>query len=123
MTVQVLLVEDNPDNTKLISWVLEDLGYEITHAESGEVALEMVEARGFDLVLMDVGLPGINGETATMRIREKESFAKVPIVAVTAHALPSEIERIMSAGFTSLVTKPIDEDALIVELTNLMKRE
>ena len=120
MAAKILLVEDNPDNVKLMSWVLEDLECEITHAPSGEAALDLISQHHFELILMDVGLPGLNGEDTTRIIRRNREYASVPIVAVTAHALHSEVERIMSAGFTTLVTKPIDEDSFLDIIKQLL---
>ncbi len=119
MAAKILLVEDNPDNRKLIGWILEDGDYDIVVAESGEEALEVIKAHEIDVVLMDVGLPGMSGEEATRRLRSTEEYKSIPIVAVTAHALTTEVDRIMSAGFNDLITKPIDEEKLLALLASL----
>jgi CheY-like chemotaxis protein len=120
MSTKVLLVEDNPDNRKLITWILEDGDYEIVVAESGERALEVIGLQSIDIVLMDVGLPGISGEETTRQLRDMEEYKKVPIIAVTAHALKTEVDRIMSAGFNALVTKPVDETKLLTLMNSLI---
>ena len=120
MTASILVVEDNADNLKLITWVLEDESYKVTGVESAEAALEIVEEESFDLVLMDIDLPGIDGEEATRRLRADTRFNSFPIVALTAHALKDEIERIKSAGFTALATKPIDENQILEMIANLL---
>lgn len=98
MTANILVVADNPDNLKLITWVLEDEDYLVQSAGSAEQALKFVEAQDFHLVLMDIDLPVMNGEEATKIIRGKERLADLPIVAVTAHALKDRIAQIMSSA-------------------------
>lgn len=113
MTTSILIVEDNPDNMKLFEWTLEDGGYDYEGVSSGEDALEALGRRPFDLVLMDISLPGIDGKEATRRIKAQEQFARLPVIAVTAHAIKGEAEEILAAGVTALVTKPIDEEELL----------
>ncbi|HWE35349.1 MAG TPA: response regulator [Isosphaeraceae bacterium] len=109
----ILVVEDNPDNMKLFAWTLEDEGYAFEGVGSAEEALEVLDRRGFDLVLMDISLPGMDGKEATRRLRADPRFARLPILAVTAHAIKGEAEAILEAGVSALVTKPIDEEALL----------
>lgn len=113
MTAQILIVEDNADNMKLVEWVLEDGGYEFVGVGSAEAALEIVEHRHFDLILMDISLPEMDGSECTRRLRADPRFAKLPIIAVTAHAVKGEEARIRASGVSELVTKPIDEDHLL----------
>jgi two-component system cell cycle response regulator DivK len=109
----ILVVEDNADNMKLFAWTLEDEGYVFEGAGSAEEGLAALERRRFDLVLMDIALPGIDGKEATRRIRAQPRFARLPIIAVTAHAVKGEAEAILAAGVTAVVTKPIDEALLM----------
>jgi len=109
----ILVVEDNPDNMKLFAWTLEDEGYVFEGVGSAEEGLAALERRPFDLVLMDIALPGIDGMEATRRIRSQPRFARLPIIAVTAHAIKGEAEAILAAGITAVVTKPIDEALLM----------
>jgi CheY-like chemotaxis protein len=113
MSASILVVEDNPDNMKLFAWALEDGGFEFQGVGSGEEALQAVARRPFDLVLMDISLPGIDGKEATRRIKDQERFAGLPVIAVTAHAVKGEAEAILASGVSALVTKPIDEDELL----------
>ena len=121
MNRSVLVVEDNPDNSKLLCWMLEDWDYAVIFADSAEEALSVVEEQRFDLILMDINLPGMGGEEATRQLRKLPSQAGVPIIAVTAHALKSEIENIMAAGFDALITKPIDEEELFSAISKLLE--
>ncbi len=122
MSEHILVVEDNPDNMKLLGWMLEDAGYSYSGAGSAEEALDLLEQRLFDLVLMDVSLPGMDGKEATKRLRGDPRFTSLPIVAVTAHAIKSEEDAIFDAGVDDLVTKPIDEPQLL-ELIETLFRE
>jgi len=113
MTPQILVVEDNPDNRKLVSWALEDAGYAFECVATAEEGLEALERARFDLVLMDVSLPGIDGKEATRRIRNDDRIAGLPVIAVTAHAVKGEDEAIRASGVNDLLTKPIDEEKLL----------
>ena len=77
------------------------------------MGLSALGARPFDLVLMDISLPGMDGKEATRRLRAHPRFARLPIIAVTAHAIRGEDEVIRAAGVSALVTKPIDEAVLV----------
>ena len=92
----------------------------MVHAASGEDALQAAQQDSFDLILMDVCLPGISGEDATRALRQMNSCEKVPIIAVTAHALSSETERILTAGFDQLITKPIEEESLLQTIKEII---
>ncbi len=112
MSASILVVEDNPDNMKFMIWSLEDEGYKVEGVSSGEAALNMLNVREFDLILMDISLPGMDGKEATRRIRIQDRFADLPIIAVTAHAIKGEDQAILNSGVSALVTKPIDEKQL-----------
>ena len=120
MSTRLLIVEDNPDNTKLIEWMLEDAGYQYECVETGEDALAVIERRTFELVLMDISLPGIDGMETTRRMRRNEKTAHIPIIAVTAHAVKGEMETILSSGVSRLIIKPIDESLLLSTIKNLL---
>lgn len=120
MTIRVLLVEDNEDNTKLMEWILEELDCKITYAKDGEQALEVSKGATFDLVLMDIRLPGMSGEQVTEKLRAMPSMKDVPVIAVTAHAVTTELERIRACGFDEIVTKPIDVPELMAKIERLL---
>jgi len=110
---KILVVEDNPDNLKLVTWILEDEHYHVTGVGSGEACLEQVQQDSYDVVLMDISLPGIDGKEATRRLRAMDQFRSLPIIALTAHAIKGEDDEIRAAGVTDLITKPLDEDQLL----------
>lgn len=120
MSADILIVEDNPDNMKLVSWMLEDVGYVFEGVGSAEAALDLMDRRPFGLILMDVSLPGMDGKEATRRLRRDPRFAGLPIIALTAHAIRGEAEAIQAAGVSALITKPIDEQLLLSTIRTLL---
>jgi two-component system cell cycle response regulator DivK len=113
VSAAILAIEDNPDNMELFAWIVEDEGYAFEGVGSAEEGLASLERGAFDLVLMDIALPGIDGKEATRRIRATPRFAHLPVIAVTAHASKRETEEILAAGVTSVVTKPVEHARLI----------
>ena len=118
---KVLVVEDNPDNMKLVTWILEDEDYDVTGVGSGEECLECLKTEDFDLILMDISLPGIDGKETTRNLRQQERFRDMPIIALTAHAIKGEDEEILASGVTDLITKPLDEEMLLQRLQTILK--
>src|SRR6185295_3976736 len=106
---KILLAEDNPVNQKLVMRILEKRGHTVRVAGDGRRAVEAFAAESFDLVLMDVQMPEMDGFEATAVIRglEHSTGGHVPIVALTAHALKGDDERCASAGMDAYLTKPI----------------
>lgn len=117
---KILVVEDNPDNMKLVTWILEDEHYRVTGVSSGEACLERLQQEPFDAVLMDISLPGIDGKETTRRLRAQDAFRTLPIIALTAHAIKGEDDDIRASGVTDLITKPLDEDVLLARLRQLI---
>ncbi len=108
----VLVVEDNALNLKLIRDVLEHAGFTVLVATSGEEGVDLAARGGLDLVLMDLQLPGIDGTEAMRRIRAHPGGRALPVVAVTAFAMPADREQVSSAGFDGYIEKPISTRAL-----------
>ena len=92
MSAPILVVEDNADNLKLISWTLEDRGYAFASVGNAEEAIAILDRGTFGLVLMDISLPGMDGKEATRRIRANPRTAALPVIAVTAHAVLGEAD-------------------------------
>ncbi len=110
---RVLVAEDTESNRYVMERLLAELGCEVTCVENGAAAVEAVRREGFDLVLMDVMMPIMDGEQATQTIRGLAGpAARTPIIGVTAHSLQSERERLLSAGMTACLAKPVRKDAL-----------
>jgi CheY-like chemotaxis protein len=112
--LRVLLAEDNAVNQKLMLHVLEKRGYSVTVASDGLLALEAYKRQSFDLVLMDIQMPGMGGFEATRAIRQHEEATSrhIPIIALTAHAMKGDRERCLEAGMDDYLTKPIQKAAL-----------
>jgi CheY-like chemotaxis protein len=113
----VLVVEDNPVNQMVAVGVLAALGYRVTTADDGVLALEALQRERFDAVLMDVQMPRMDGYTATRAIREREGTGpRLPVIAMTAAAVEGERERCLAAGMDDFLTKPVDPGALTAVL-------
>lgn len=120
MSGHILIIEDNPDNSKLICWMLEDEGYSVTCVESAERGLELLHQRDFSLILMDISLPGINGKEATRRIRHSPHLQSIPILALTAHAIEAERRSILDSGVNAVLTKPVNEEQLLTQIRHYL---
>ncbi|MDZ7736136.1 MAG: response regulator [Gammaproteobacteria bacterium] len=113
---RLLLVEDNADNRLLVQAYLKPLQVTVDEAENGEQAVERYAGGEYDLVLMDVQMPVMDGHEATRRIRALEaerSLPPVPIIALTAHAIKEEIDKCLAAGCNHHMSKPIKKSVLI----------
>jgi signal transduction histidine kinase/CheY-like chemotaxis protein/DNA-binding LacI/PurR family transcriptional regulator len=110
----ILLVEDNRVNQMVASSLLKKRGFKVTLAEDGKIAVSKVGKQDYDLILMDVQMPHMDGFQATSKIREleKSKSRRTPIVAMTAHAMKGDRDRCLKAGMDAYVTKPIDQDEL-----------
>jgi len=105
---KVLVIEDNPDNMRLISYALERSGYEVIPAESGEEGVELAIRERPLFVVMDINLPGIDGLEATRRIRASKADGTIPIIAITSFAMYGDRDKVLEAGCTAYFEKPID---------------
>jgi CheY-like chemotaxis protein len=122
--LRVLVAEDNAVNKKLIARLLEKLGCVVEVVGDGVEAVEAVERRPFQLILMDVQMPRMGGFEATRIIREREQARGLhtPIVALTAHAMKGDKERCLEAGMDDYVTKPVQFQQLVATLNSLFDR-
>jgi len=113
--LKILIAEDNPLNRKLLMAILQMKGHQVRSVEDGKAAVEAVEQEGFDLILMDIQMPIMDGLEATRLIREKEkkTGGHIPIVAVTAHGMPGDRERFLASGMDEYLTKPIHKEQLL----------
>ncbi len=120
--LRILLAEDNPINQTLAVRLLEKLGHRVVVVEDGQAALDMLAQRPFDLVLMDVQMPGMDGleATAAIRAREGATGTHTPIIAMTAHAMQGDRERCWAAGMDGYVSKPIKLDDLDAALRQVL---
>jgi len=108
MPRKILIVEDNQDSRELVVKVLKNKGYQTIEAADGEEALEKVAAEKPDLILLDISIPKIDGYEVAKRLKSQEEFRDIPIVALTAHAMKGDREKVIVAGFEGYISKPIN---------------
>ena len=104
---RALVVDDNQLNSNLVAAFLRKLGWASEVVHSGHQALDMLRERQFDLVLLDLRMPALGGEEVCRRIRQDLGMADLRVVAYTAHGMPEEKQRMLAAGFSGLLVKPI----------------
>lgn len=119
----ILIVEDNEKNRKLLRDVLQFKGYRTIETEMGEDGVTLAAKHLPDLILMDYQLPGIDGIEAFRRIRNAPGTAHIPIVAVTASAMPEEARKMKEAGFDGFLTKPIYVKQFLQAVVDLFSRK
>lgn len=120
--MRILLVEDNEMNRDMLSRRLMRKGHTILLAVDGEQGLTLAEEERPDIVLMDVGLPGIDGWDATRTLKRNPVTASIPVIALTAHALNSDRELAREAGCDEYETKPVDFQRLLTKIETLAGR-
>lgn len=119
---KILLVEDNEMNRDMLSRRLQKRGYEIVMAFDGAQGVESALTTAPDLILMDMSLPVIDGWEATRRIKANSSTQKIPIIALTAHAMSDDRAKAMEAGCDEYDTKPIDLERLLPKIETLLNQ-
>jgi CheY-like chemotaxis protein len=119
---KILLVEDNEMNRDMLSRRLLRKGYEVVMAVDGEQAVAMAQSEKPDLILMDMSLPVIDGWEATRQVKAAEASSRIPIIALTAHAMSGDRERALSAGCDDYDTKPIEMPRLLEKIDALLAR-
>ncbi|GGO64486.1 ATP-binding hybrid sensor histidine kinase/response regulator [Bowmanella pacifica] len=119
----LLLVEDNAINRQVAVGLLKDTGIKIDTAENGLVALEKLQKQPFDLVLMDIQMPHMDGLTATNLIRHQLKLAELPVVAMTAHVMEADRQKSLEVGMNEHICKPLDPDILFQVLVNQLQAE
>jgi CheY-like chemotaxis protein len=117
-SLRILVAEDNPVNGKFVSLLLEKSGHRVSVADNGKDALELLEQGVFDVVLMDIQMPVVNGEEALVRIREKDAKrgTHLPVLALTAYALKGDREKFLRQGFDGYLSKPVEAEVLLEEI-------
>ena len=118
----VLVAEDNPVNCELLRELLETRGYSVIEAPDGQEALRMIEQTHPDIVLLDIGMPVLDGFAVIRKIRENPSLATLPALAITAYAMRGDRERVMNAGFDGYLSKPINSSDVSNEIERLLQR-
>jgi CheY-like chemotaxis protein len=117
---RILLVEDNELNRDMLSRRLQRKGFEVDLAEDGRIGVEKGRAGGYDLILMDMSLPEVDGWEATRQLRAAPETRSVPIIALTAHAMAGDRDKALEAGCNDYDTKPIELDRLLGKMAALL---
>ncbi|MFZ2217105.1 MAG: response regulator [Rhodoferax sp.] len=113
---RTLVVDDVAINRKLAVALLKKRGWVIEEADDGQAALDQLSAAPFDCVLLDISMPGMDGEEVCRRIRANPAWAGLRVVAYTAHAMESDKQRLLGVGFDYVLVKPITMQALLLAL-------
>jgi len=116
MSARILIVEDQEDNRQILRDLLGSVGFEISEAINGEVALEVAVADHPDLILMDIQMPLMDGYEATRRIKADPTLRAIPIIVVTSYALSGDEEKARLAGCDGYITKPYSPRALLAKI-------
>lgn len=121
--LRVLVADDNPVNLRVATRVLRDMGHSGVLVTDGEKALKALEAQAFDVALMDVTMPLLDGVStvAEMRKREKQGARRTPVIMVTAFDMPSDRARFLAAGADGYLAKPLERVALEAELQRVLR--
>jgi two-component system cell cycle response regulator len=117
---RVLIIEDDAASLELMRYLLDCYGYGVLAAQRGDTGLEMAMRERPDAIICDIQLPGCDGYAVARELRAQPAFAGTPLVAVTALAMVGDRERVMSAGFTTYVSKPIDPESFVTRLGQLI---
>ncbi len=122
--IHILLAEDNEINAMLATQVLTRKGFTINHVLNGELAIEALKTQAYDIILMDIQMPVMNGINASKAIRKLDGkISRIPIIAMTAHSLVGEMQNCYSAGMNSYVTKPFKPNELCTAIIEVLKQE
>jgi CheY-like chemotaxis protein len=119
--INVLVVEDIPLNQLLMKTLLDDFGFDRDIASNGKIAIERVQSKSYDIILMDLQMPEMNGFEATDFIRN-ELHSKIPIIALTADVTTVDLEKCKAVGMNDYIAKPVDERLLYSKIVNLVKK-
>ncbi len=119
---RILLVEDNEMNRDMLSRRLARKGYEVEMAVDGRQGVDMARSGSYDLILMDMSLPEIDGWEATRQLRASTETASIPIIALTAHAMAGDREKAMEAGCDDYDVKPVELPRLLSKIETLLSR-
>lgn len=110
---RALVVDDAPDVTEMLSFLLRYAGYEVVAAFSGDQALEAARAECFDVVVSDIGMPGMSGYELARRLRAIEDYRRTPLIAVTGFSMYDDRDRALASGFDAFVNKPVNPRDLV----------
>lgn len=118
--MKILIAEDNAVNRELLRELLELRGYDVFEACNGQEAVDMIDQVAPDFLVLDLGMPVLDGFGAIQKIRARPELSQLPVLAATAYAMRGDRARVLDAGFDGYVSKPIDPSALKKEIDRLI---
>ena len=121
MSDTLLIIEDNPQNYYMMRFLLEKNGFSVVVADNGRAGIEEALRRKPKAVLLDIQLPEMDGYAVAATLKKHESLANVPIIAVTSYAMAGDRERILAAGATGYIEKPINPETFVDEIRAYLK--
>jgi CheY-like chemotaxis protein len=116
----MLLIEDNAQNRYLATFLLEQHGHRVLHADDGLLGLEMAARLRPDLILLDIQLPDMDGHAVARALKSDPALSAIPIVAVTSYAMAGDREKCLEAGAEGYIEKPIDPDSFVAEVERFL---
>ncbi len=120
MAKRVLVIEDNPANLELMTFLLEAFGYTVVTARDGAEGIEMVRRERLDLIICDVHMPKVDGYQVARYLKKNPMTQRIPLVAVTALAMVGAREKVLAAGFDGYIAKPITPEIFIKQVEGFM---
>ncbi len=120
MKKRILIVDDTEINRRLAAALLKRDGWDTAEAQDGQSGLAILSSETFDAVLLDISMPGLNGEDVCRLIRNTPALTHLPVIAYTAHAMPEEKDQILACGFDALLIKPISAASLAAALAAVL---
>ncbi len=120
MNARILLIEDNEQNRYLATFLLEEQGFGVIQAADGPTGLDLASRERFDLILLDIQLPLMNGHDVARALRANPALADVPIVAVTSYAMAGDREQAIAAGCDGYLEKPIDPETFVSDIARYL---
>ena len=123
MTDTLLIIEDNEQNFYMMRFLLEKNGFEIIGAENGREGIEKALRHKPRAILLDIQLPEMDGYAVAKELKSHDELANVPIIAVTSYAMVGDRERILAAGATGYIEKPIDPDTFVAEIIHYLSKD
>ena len=120
MTARILIIEDNPQNRYLATFLLERRGHTVVQAETGPEGLQLAASDVPDLILLDIQLPGMDGYDVARQLKGDLRLSRIPIVAVTSYAMVGDRERCLEAGASGYIEKPINPESFVDEVERFL---
>jgi len=121
MKSRLLIIEDNPNNRYLVTFLLTKGGHEVFEAETGSSGLDMAIKIKPDLILLDIQLPEMDGYTVMRHLKQHPQLKSIPIVAVTSYAMPGDRQKCLDAGAEGYIEKPIDPSSFVFEVEQFLE--